>query len=220
MKSIDNTIKQRKTQKILANEAWAPDMTSEEIQTLVSELLDLASHAPYHYRAHESYMEQKELNSCLPFRIYALEASKCRELVDFMDKNELKAGKIKNLMLSANAVLIVTWLPEPHEENTDGVRHISYEGNLKNMEHIAAASTAVQNMLLGATERNIPSYWSTGGKLRDGALRDYLEIPADEIMIGSIFLFPRDYEKHNPLIVPGALRNEGKEVNSWSKWIQ
>lgn len=70
------------------------------------------------------------------------------------------------------------------------------------MEHIAAASTAVQNMLLGATEKNIPSYWSTGGKLRHGVLRDYLEIPADKIMIRSIFLFPKDYEIHNPFIVP------------------
>ena len=219
MKTIDTIIKQRKTQKILATEPWTPVMTSEEIRNTVSELLDLASYAPYHYRAHENYMEQKELNSSLPFRIYALEAGKCRETVEFMNRNDLKAGKIKDLLLSANALLFVTWLPEPHEANTDGVRHIFYEGNLKNMEHIAAASAAIQNILLGATARNIPSYWSSGGKLRFGALRDYLNIPADEIVLGSIFLFPKDYEKHSPLIIPGALRNEGKALNSWSKWI-
>jgi len=219
MASIDDIIKKRKTQKVLAETPWSSAMKAEDAQVLVSELLDLASYAPYHYRCNENYMAQKELSSCLPYRMYVLDHEKCRKTADFIEKNDLKAGKITNLLLSADILIIATWLPEPNMENTDGIRNISFEGNLKNMEHIAATSAAIQNMLLGATERQIPSYWSTGGKLRDGILRDYLNIPRDEIMMGGIFLFPKDAEKREARIIPGALREEGKEKNSWSLWV-
>lgn len=220
MKSIDRIIKERKTQKVLAEKPWTSNLSPTELEALASDLFELASCAPYHYRAHENYMEQKELNSCLPYRFYALDTKKCRETVDFISENDIKCGKIKNLLLSADLLFIVTWLPEPNETNTDGVRHVSFEGNLKNMEHIAAVSAAIQNVLLGATARNISSYWSTGGKLRDGAVRDYLEIPKDEIVMGTIFLFPQNLEERDARIIPGALRDEGKEKNSWSKWVK
>lgn len=219
MTSIDEIIKSRKTQKVLADTPWNSNLSSEELQYLVEELLELGAHAPYHYRCHEDYSTQKELNSCLPYRVYILDTQKCRKSVEFIDNNSIKAGKIKDLLLSADVLFIVTWLPEPNPENTDGVRHISYEGNLKNMEHIAAAASAIQNMLLGATARNIPTYWSTGGKLRDEALRNYLDIPLDEIVLGSLFFFPEDLETRDARIIPGALREEGKDKNTWSKWV-
>ncbi len=218
MTTIDAIIKKRKTQKILAESSWTSDLSDNELQSLVSELLDLAAHAPYHYRAHENH-NSKALNSCLPYRAYILNTKKCRETATYMSDHDVKAGKIKNLLLSSNALLLFTWLPETHEENKDGARHVTFEGNIKNMEHIAAASAAIQNVLLGATAREIPNYWSTGGPLRTDQLKNYLGIPVDEIVMGSIFLYPKDAELRNPRIIPGAMRNEGKEINTWSKWV-
>lgn len=219
MKTIDDIIKKRKTQKFLAETSWKSDLTDENLKTLVNDLLVLAAHAPYHYFAHEDHIN-KELNSCLPYRVYVLNTEKCRKTVDFMSDQDVKSGKIKNLLLSANAVLIFTWLPEIHAENTDGARQINFEGNLKNMEHIAATSAAIQNVLLGATTRDIPNYWSTGGPLRTETLKNYLDIPLDEIVMGTIFLYPKDAEKRDARIIPGAMRNEGKSINTWSKWVK
>lgn len=215
---IDDIIKKRKTQKILAESSWKSDVSHKELKALIDELLDLAAHAPYHYRAHEDHI-QKELSSCLPYRVYILNTEKCRETVQFMEDSDIKSGKIKNLLLSSNALLVFTWLPETHSENTDGARHINFEGNLKNMEHIAATSAAIQNVLLGATAREIPNYWSSGGPLRTDALKNYLGIPLDEIVLGTIFIYPKDAEKRDARIIPGAMRNEGKAINTWSKWV-
>lgn len=60
------------------------------------------------------------------------------------------------------------------------------------MEHLAAASSAVQNILLGATSKEIPNYWSSGGVLREKSFFDYLGIPEIEILLGAVFLFPQD----------------------------
>ena len=69
---------------------------------------------------------------------------------------------------------------------------LPFTGNLRNMEHIAAASTAIQNILLGATAAGHPSYWSSGGTLRQREARTLLGIPMDEIFLGCLFVFPED----------------------------
>ncbi len=218
---IDRIIKKRKTQKILAPEPWSTEGSADELKVLLDELLDLAAHAPYHYRAHQQYTDQEELNSTLPYRFYVLDRDKCRATSRFYDRSGIDGGKIKNMLDAAEALFIVTWLPEPSEINSDGGKQeVAFEGNIRNMEHISAASAAIQNVLLGATARNIPNYWSTGGTLRGPALKYHLHIPANEIIAGTIFLFPEDAESREARIVPGGLREVGKEQSSWAKWVE
>ncbi len=60
------------------------------------------------------------------------------------------------------------------------------------MEHIAAASAAIQNLLLAATARGISNYWSSGGVLRSAQVFQQLGIPRQQILLGAIFLFPSE----------------------------
>lgn len=216
---VDSIIKNRKTQKVIAKEEWSVPFKNKELKGLVDELLELAASAPYHYRCHQIYMNNDELNSCLPYRFYIADASKCRLISQHIKKEGINAGKITNLLYAADLLFIVTWLPETLESNTSKTEINFFEGNIKNMEHIAAASSAIQNVLLGATSRNIPSYWSSGGQLRNKPLKSYLTIPENEIIMGTVFLFPKDVEQKDVKIIPGRLRNEGKEKNTWSKWL-
>ena len=57
----------------------------------------------------------------------------------------------------AKSTIVMTWLPKK-----DPDRGQLFEPDLKNMEHIAAASAATQNILIGATSLGLRSYWSSG----------------------------------------------------------
>jgi len=72
------------------------------------------------------------------------------------------------------------------------------------MEHIAAGSAAIQNVLLGATSRGKRNYWSTGGALlRSSGLRKKLNIPMDEILLGAIFIYPQELPAADVVIKEG-----------------
>lgn len=219
MSPIDQIIKNRRTVKVLTDKPLEWHENSNYSNT-IEELLNLAATAPYHFKCNKQYIESKELNSCLPYRFYILNTQKCRDTSRFIETQDIEAGKITNMLYAADAVLIVSWLPEPSSINKDGqYKDIAFEGNLKNMEHISATSAAIQNVLIGATARAIPNYWSSGGKLRSAPLRTYLNIPEDEIIAGTIFLFPQDI-KQEVMRIYGKLRDEGKEQSSWVQWLQ
>ncbi len=225
---IDDIIKNRKTQKVLANEPWSIDSDQKKLKKEIDELLDLAAYAPYHKKCHTHYSEvENGLDSCVPWRFYVLTTKNCRTLYHYIAQKDIKAGKVSNMLAAADALLLVTWLPDPSEAaDTDGKEEsqtkepFPYTGNVRNMEHIAAASAAIQNVLIGATARNIPNYWSSGGQLRNLLLRQYLEISLKEILLGAIFLFPEDAASRNATIKPGSMRDQGKEKPTWSKWLE
>jgi nitroreductase len=56
------------------------------------------------------------------------------------------------------------------------------------LEEIAAASAAIQNVLLGATALGIASFWSTGGMTHTHALKEHLGFGADDLVMGLVFL--------------------------------
>ena len=219
MKSIDNIIKTRKTQKILSSTHLPIDKNSEKVHSVINELLELASSAPYHKKCNNKHSLNQKLNSCLPWRCYVLDSSNCRSLSNLLIEKDIKSGKINEMLAASDVLMLVTWLPEPIETNKD-VNSGLFNGNLQNMEHIAAASAAIQNILLGATARKLPNYWSSGGILRNERMKQILDIPLDEILLGAIFLFPEKVDKDKTSIKTGALREYGKELNTWSKWIE
>lgn len=226
---MDDIIKKRKTQKVLADKPWPVDQDREGLKKMINELLDLAGHAPYHKKCHERYSEvENDLDSCVPWRFHVLDAQNCRTLYHYIARQNTKAGKISNMLAAADALFLVTWLPDPpeatvtdEEDKMQVEESLPFVGNIRNMEHIAAASTAIQNVLIGATARNIPNYWSSGGQLRNLALRQYLNISLQEILMGAVFLFPEDAEnRNNVMIKSGAMRDQGKEKSTWSRWLQ
>jgi nitroreductase len=56
------------------------------------------------------------------------------------------------------------------------------------LEEIAAASCAVQNMLLGATALGIASYWGSGGMAYHPAMKKLLRLAAEDLVLGILYL--------------------------------
>lgn len=56
------------------------------------------------------------------------------------------------------------------------------------LEEIAAASAAIQNMLLGAQALGIASFWSSGGMTHHPALRAHLGLGENDVVLGLVFL--------------------------------
>jgi len=56
------------------------------------------------------------------------------------------------------------------------------------IEEVAAASAAIQNILLGATAMGIASFWSTGGMTHHPTLRQYLGLGNEDIVLGLLYL--------------------------------
>jgi len=60
--------------------------------------------------------------------------------------------------------------------------------NITVLEEICAVSAAVQNILLGAEALGIAALWSTGGQVLQPAMKEYLELGEEDVMIGLLFL--------------------------------
>ncbi len=212
-----DAIKHRRTQKVLAKTPWTPSLTDGQREELVQELLTLAAAAPYHYESAAKY--RNDLTSGLPFRCYVADAARCRAAVDYAAAQEVQAGKISEMLNAAEVLFIVTWLPDTFGEPIVGREPIPFTGNLRNMEHIAATGAAIQNMLVGATGLGYPNYWSSGGALRFDPMRSHFKVPNEEIILGTLFIFPKDAASRADEVVPGKLRNKGKEIATWSKKV-
>jgi nitroreductase len=79
--------------------------------------------------------------------------------------------------------------------NGDKASHIITAVMKRNAEHkipaseeIAATACAVQNILLGAESLDIASFWSTGGLAHHEAMKKYLELNEEDMVLGFIYL--------------------------------
>jgi nitroreductase len=63
------------------------------------------------------------------------------------------------------------------------------------IEDICSTACAVQNILLGAETLNIAAYWSTGGMVHYASMKDYLQLDADDMVIGVLYLGYADEKK-------------------------
>src|ERR1041385_5599231 len=55
------------------------------------------------------------------------------------------------------------------------------------LEEIAATAIAIQNILLGATAAGIASFWSTGGMVHHAAMKDFLQLKKDDIVMSLLY---------------------------------
>ena len=60
------------------------------------------------------------------------------------------------------------------------------------MEEIAAASCAVQNILLGAAALDIATLWSTGGMTLTPAMKNHFQLSEQDEILGILFLGKTD----------------------------
>ncbi len=220
---VDQIIQGRKTAKILRDpkqcETLAPD-TSMYMRETLKELVAVAGWAPFHKVANEQEHRQGLMKSIVPWRFYVLEKPTCCRLIQYIEiqahnNNDPKwskawESKIPKLLAGCSALIQVTWLPDPSESDNP-------ELTTNNIEHIAAASAAVQNLLLASQARNLHNYWSSGGILKDQDIFDRLGIPRNQKLLGAIFITHPDQAYDNNQ--GGGLRDKRGEMNDWTTWV-
>lgn len=222
---VDRIIRARHTRKVMlsperreeASIAW-----SAEHEQALRTMIEGAAWAPFHRRAHEETHRQGSLDSVVPWRFHVLDKTACLALLDYLqvqmesntDPRWARAwqSKIKNMLSACGALVQATWLPDPADEAGE----LQLTDN--NVEHIAAAGAAIQNLLLAAEARRWRSYWSSGGILRDAQVFEYLGIGASESLLGSLFLTPE--EADGATLIHGGLRDQRGDTGSWSRWVQ
>lgn len=173
---VQEAIEKRRTLKVLSADA----VEEKDIRTAVETILKMGGKAPFHYINPKA--AEKKVDSLAPWRFYVLDAATCRKLADYYVENNIDGGKIIQMLRAAQTLIQVTWTPEPaHAENL--------LSEPRNIEHIAATSAAIQNMLLTATALGYENYWSSGGTLREDRFKELLKIPLDEALLASLFIF-------------------------------
>ena len=241
--ATDVVIRGRRTAKLLADPVganFAP--LSDADRGTLDGMIELAGHAPFHRRADESH-RGGTLDSIVPWRFHVLERDACGRLVEELRAraaadgadprwNRAANSKIPALLAAAGALVQVTWLPNPARGNAAGADAAGADaagagaaganatsGDLldDDVEHVAAASAAVQNLLLAAEANGWYGYWSSGGILRGPELFERLGIAPEERPLGSIFLTPPDgaFDRN----VPGGLRESRGKPSSWSRRV-
>lgn len=206
--AADRAIRERRTTKVLAD---AP-LPAQTDRATIEALAEIAGWAPFHKPAAREHLEGASGASIVPWRFHLLDAAACRTLREHLLARGDRS-KIPRLLAAATALVQATWLPNPASGPVDGL----FEATQANMEHVAAAGAAVQSLLVAATARGIPSYWSSGGALRSAEAFGWMGIPAGEILLGSIFLFPAEHGDAETS--PGAHRERRGTAREWSRWI-
>lgn len=219
--SILSKLEARRTYKTIGD-LNEPVLSSEISSQRIDRIIASAGNAPLHYACDRSHRnvddrQNNSLNSSVPWRAYKLDAVSCNGLMDFLiDSGD--ATKVPNMLAAAEYLVQVTWLPDEGTLfNRDaGKDETAFVGTLRNMEHVAAASAFVQSLLLAGEEQGFKTYWSSGGALKSAAVFEYLKIPLNQLLIGSIFLFPS--EPRNAEVKPGTMKDARGDLADWSKW--
>lgn len=231
----------RRTNKVLAED----DQPVTDQRLLVERLLSCAGWAPFHRMCSNEHRtggqspfendNAHRLAGVEPWRFYPIDSANCRRLRLITQEMEA-AGKIPAMLASAVSTIVATWLPNPPQgqllgefedsaaDSPDSKNCMSdpefFEPTLENVEHIAAASAAVQSLLLAATAAGLLNYWSTGGVLRSPKILNLLGIPSNQRVLGVIFLFsPETQELPSVQVVGSKLRESRGALHHWSRWV-
>jgi len=143
----------------------------------VTELLELADWAPTHANTE-------------PWRfiVYEDPLAFCKEHAELYKQNNAATFEVFNYEK----------LLRQGDKTSHIIVAIMKRGDLPKIppiEEIAAASCAIQNLLLGATALNIASFWSTGGMALKPAFIDALGFDEDDHVLGILYL---GYADHYP----------------------
>ena len=210
MGKIDAIARARRTVKLLPDPA-TPLAGEGLSRAAVEALLAAAGFAPFHRACATARAGGGGGGggAVEPWRVHALDKGACSALIPRLDSLAKPPGKIANMLAAADALVLVTWLPE------EGAA--AWAASEVNMEHIAATGAMIQTLLLAATERGIGNYWSSGGVLAGEAF-GMLGIGPEERLLGAIFLWPEMPEGVEA--APGKLRGQRAAPDRWTRWIE
>lgn len=226
--AVDHVIRSRSTRKVLGHPDAPQPLPESGFWRDVWQAVSVAGWAPFHYKADDVH-RQGGLCSPVPWRFHVLDAAGCRGLCRRLLEmaqdptadatwRGVPAGKIPPMLAAAGAMVLATWLPvSPAAGQDDPGTQDDQKTRLRDQEHLAAASAAVQNLLLAAEARGMATYWSSGGVLRTGRAFSLCGIDVGEQLLGAIFLFPAPVAEIS--WKPGALRNERGDVATWARQV-
>ena len=181
IKSVDWAIQNRVTEKVLSKSGavdpqGGPEQL-EQIERTIRDAISVAGWAPFHY-------DRKADGIAEPWRMHWLKCEACRKLAAEFETivDEIKPGnKIPRMLDACSSMVLVTWIPQEHFENPAKLEKV-------NEEHLAAASAAVQNLLLALQARGFGTYWSSGGQLRDKSVFAKLNIDPSQKLLAAVFI--------------------------------
>ncbi|MBL0939503.1 MAG: methylmalonyl Co-A mutase-associated GTPase MeaB [Gemmatimonadaceae bacterium] len=211
---VDAVLRERHTRKLLAD---APlDVRTD--RALIEQIVAAAGWAPFHLLAAPEHRREGEpLAAIMPWRVHLLDAGACRALRGYLLANG-DGSTFPRLLAAAAALAMVTWLPDA--PTVPLAPNELFAGTRENMEHVAAASAAVQNLLLAATARGVPTFWATGGPLRDAVTLERLGIGAGEVLLGAVFLSPPGFEaEEGREVKTSSLRDRRGPLSGWVRWV-
>lgn len=234
---VDDIIRARRTTKLML----APGAPVEESsgwndthRQALDTMIEGAAWAPFHRRADETLHRSGALDSPLPWRFHVVESHACAALIRWLEQQAIAnpesrwsrawRSKIKDMLYACDVLIQATWLPDaPETEVVDNIESIESPPpppvmTLGNIEHVAAASAAIQNVLLAAEARGWKSYWSSGGILRDPDVFKALGIGEHEALLGSLFLSAE--VRAGSTTKEGGLRNERGAIDTWVRRIE
>lgn len=180
----------------------------------MARMMDAAHTAPHHFPCHQSH-RVTDAESVVPWRFYALDGAACREIRVRVTGLEGPIDTTLGLLGAADGLIVVTWLPDPADAPA---MDALFDPTRRNMEHIAAAAAAVQNMLLVATEAGTRTFWSSGGPiLQSDVVRTWLGIPSEQVMLAAVYLYPPVVG--DAVVKPGARRAFSGSATDCTSWV-
>ena len=220
MKTIEQIIRNRATTKILGNpEKILKSADTKKMDRMLHSMTSIAGQAPFHYPADTEHLNS-EKDSIVPWRFYTIASDEKNRLLQKLSEKQDKAldpkwkkawnSKIPRLIAGADAIILVTWLPDSHKDFEKKIA--------RDLEHVAAASSACQNLLLLAESNDLFSYWSSGGIFKDPECLSMLSISTKQKLLAAIFLSEKT--KIGVTKNEGAWREKRGTANCWTQEIK
>jgi nitroreductase len=151
----------------------------------IAALLELADWAPTH-----GFTEPWR------FVVYENPAEFCQQHADLYKQNT-SAGDFSDTVYSN--------LQHQGDKASHVIIAVMQRGDLPKipvLEEITSVSTAVQNILLGATALNMASYWGTGGAILKPAMKDFLQLREEDQVMGVLYLGYADQHPEGKRTIP------------------
>jgi nitroreductase len=194
---VDDVIRSRRTEKILANESfdWQPNPAELQVgDQAVKEALEVARWAPFHYPGNQDGLKE-------PWTARWLQRKSCLSMADQLAEwnGQLAPGhKFPMLLRACGSCVIVSWLPD------FALQPESKRGQV-NDEHLAATAAFVQNLLIALEARNLGTYWASGNVILEGETPQKLGMRSGEKVTAVVFIHYRP-----EVLESGLQRIEGK----------
>lgn len=96
-------------------------------------------------------------------------------------RQEDKANNLRNMVTKVSHLVVVAMKRTPMAK-------------IPMMEEYAAVAAATENILLGAEAGGVSVIWSTGGMAHHGAMKEYLGLGEDDLVMGLLYMGYSDQE--------------------------